>query len=281
MSRSSIPAAVTPAAHRPFLKWAGNKFSIRDQLRQLLPVPERRLIEPFTGAAALFLNSDYPRYRLSDSNPDLITLYQHLSREGAPFIETCRALFCDHNNQRERYYALREEFNHTPSSQRRAALFLYLNRHGYNGLCRYNRRGIYNVPFGAYRQPYFPAREMAHFHHRSQLAQFHCEDFVTAMRTARRGDVIYCDPPYVPLSATASFTHYRGDGFNLQQQQQLADEARRCAQRGIPVLISNHALPITRELYQGAQLQELPVARQISCIGSRRQPVQELLALFR
>lgn len=179
---------------KPFLKWAGNKYKIVDKIKALLP-PGERLVEPFVGSGALFLNSDYPCYLLTDANADLITLYQHLQTEGEAFINYCRPLFSPENNDKARYYALRDEFNRTTNSRRKSAIFLYMNKHGYNGLCRYNMQGGFNVPFGRYKRPYFPEAEMRHFALQAQHATFQQANFATTMANCQPGDVIYCDPP--------------------------------------------------------------------------------------
>ncbi len=266
--------------HATVLKWAGNKSKIAKQILATLPRGER-LIEPFTGSAAVFMQSDYPRYLLSDSNQDLINLYQLLKSRGPAYIKQARRLFVAENNTRERYLALREEFNHCRSdTMRRAALFLYLNRHGFNGLCRYNSKGIYNVPFGQYRTISFPEQAIEFFIHKAHHAEIKRQDFAQTMQDSTVGDVIYCDPPYLPLSATASFTAYDKEDFSLAQQEQLAELARECAARGVPVLLSNHDTPLARELYTGAELFELQVRRNISCKGDGRGKANELLALF-
>lgn len=264
---------------RPFLKWAGNKYRIIERVKARLPAG-RRLVEPFTGSGAVFLNTDYPRYLLADGNKDLIDLYNTLKREGETFINDCRKLFRPANNTAEIYYRLRAEFNACTDTRRRAVLFVYLNRHGYNGLCRYNAKGGFNVPFGRYKKPYFPEAEMHAFHHKAKRATFRHESFERTMRKLRDGDVVYCDPPYVPLSLSSSFTAYHADGFSLAQQQQLADSAAQAAQRGVAVLISNHDTPFTRDAYRVADIERLSVQRSISCHGHKRCRVDELLALY-
>lgn len=265
---------------KPFLKWAGNKYRIIDHIKSRLPEGSR-LIEPFAGAAAVFLNTDFHSYLIADNNPDIICLYRYLQREGPRFIRYCGNLFTSENNAQDRYLAFREEFNHTKNRRRRAALFLYLNRHGFNGLCRYNASGVFNVPFGSYRKPYFPEREMLDFWKKSGNAVFSCADFTTTARKAVPGDVLYCDPPYVPLSATANFTAYSAGGFTAVQQMRLGKTARQLADRGIPVLISNHAMPSVLAQYKTAECAVISVRRSISCDGSTRRDVDEVLALFR
>ena len=264
---------------RPFLKWAGNKFRIIDKVIKQLP-DGRRLIEPFVGSGAVFLNTEYDRYLLSDSNRDLIDLYTLIKEDGSAFIEYTRPLFNEKNNTPERYYALRDEFNSCETTQRRAALFVYLNRHGYNGLCRYNASGGFNVPFGRYKRPYFPETEILLFHHKAQQAVFLHQDFTATMGKVKKGDVIYCDPPYLPLSPSANFTSYSAGGFGMEQQKQLAALACQCAEHGVPVVISNHNTREARTIYEKAKLQRFFVQRYISCKGSCRSKAGELLALF-
>ncbi len=266
--------------HRAFLKWAGGKYSLVDDIKQQLPAG-RKLVEPFVGAGSVFLNTDYDRYLLCDINQDLINLYQLVKKKPQAFLAEAETLFSPKYNQESEYYALRNEFNLSSDPFRRSVLFLYLNRHGYNGLCRYNRSGGFNVPFGRYKAPYFPAEEILYFSQKAKRATFECIDFRKSFARARKGSVVYCDPPYVPISATANFTGYAALGFSLQQQKQLASLARdAAAKRGVPVLLSNHDTEFTRGIYSEAELTELKVARFISQKGHSRKKVSELLALY-
>ncbi len=266
--------------NRAFLKWAGGKYSLVEKINAQLPVANK-LIEPFVGAGSVFLNSDYPHYVLNDINPDLISLYNLLKQQPDVLINDLKAFFTPEHNKEATYYALREEFNQTTDAHYRALLFVYLNRHGYNGLCRYSLSGRFNVPFGRYKRPYFPEREMYVFAEKSQHAKFTCLPFEKVFQRARKGSVIYCDPPYAPISKTALFTSYAAKQFSLACQNKLATLAKRAAyKRGIPVLISNHDLPLTRQLYNGAHISTLNVKRSISQKGHKRKPVSELLAFF-
>jgi DNA adenine methylase len=266
--------------NRPFLKWAGNKYRVLPHIESILP-DGKRLIEPFAGSAAVFLNTNYSRYLISDNNCDLINLYNFLKNDGPEFIKKCRRMFTEKNNNEEKYYKFREEFNRTKNIQRKAILFLYFNRHGYNGLCRYNQKGGFNVPFGRYNKPYFPEKEMLFFHKKARKAIFKHSDFSSIMDQARSGDVIYCDPPYVPLTKSANFTSYSTGGFNEKQQIQLADSAKKLSVKGISVLISNHNTSFTQKSYRSAlAIKQFSVRRFISCKGSQRNHAAELLALF-
>lgn len=277
-SKNNNKKQVSPT--RPFLKWAGNKYRIIDRVKKALPAG-KCLIEPFAGSAAVFLNTDYERYIINDNNPDLINLYNLLKNEGITFIKKCRHYFSGKYNNEEQYYKLRKQFNETNNQHKRAVLFVYLNRHGYNGLCRYNLKGGYNVPFGRYKAPYFPEKEMLIFHEKAQNAEFVLSSFEEVIQSAKKGDVIYCDPPYVPLSSSANFTSYSTGSFNIEKQQQLAELAKQTSARGIPILISNHNTAFTRKAYNKAnKITKFHVQRFISCNGKKRGTAGELLALF-
>ena len=266
--------------NRAFLKWAGGKYSLVEHIQARLP-PANKLIEPFVGAGSVFLNTQYKRYLLNDINPDLINLYNFLKVQPDAIIHDARSFFNGERNDEKMYYALREEFNATEDEYYRAILFLYLNRHGYNGLCRYSLAGRFNVPFGRYKKPYFPEHEMFVFAEKAQKATFTCLPFEKVFTRARRGNVIYCDPPYAPISKTAAFTSYAARSFGQDAQEKLAELAMRSAKkRGIPVLVSNHDLPLTRSLYKGADFSMLSVKRSISQNGATRKPVDEILAYF-
>ncbi|WP_108945194.1 Dam family site-specific DNA-(adenine-N6)-methyltransferase [Shewanella halifaxensis] len=265
---------------RAFLKWAGGKFKLIEALSAHLPQGDR-LVEPFVGAGSVFLNTNYKHYLLCDINQDLINLYKILQQEPDRYIAAAKALFVPEMNEKEAYYKIRTAFNSTKDPFKRSVYFLYMNRHGFNGLCRYNRKGGFNVPFGSYKKPYFPEAEIRAFSVKAQNAEFHCIGYEQAIDMTQAGDVVYCDPPYAPLSSTASFTTYVGSGFSLDDQALLARQARHTAiDRGIPVLISNHDIPLTRELYHGARLDTIQVQRNISQKGSGRKKVDELMALY-
>ncbi|ART80958.1 Dam family site-specific DNA-(adenine-N6)-methyltransferase [Oceanisphaera avium] len=264
---------------RAFLKWAGGKYGLVENINARLP-EARQLVEPFMGAGSVFLNSNFESYLLADINADLIHLYNLLKSQPDIFIREAAQLFVPMNNDKSAYYDFRIAFNQERDQFRRALLFLYLNRHGYNGLCRYNKSGGFNVPFGAYKKPYFPERELWFFAEKAQLATFVCKSYAEMFASASAEQVFYCDPPYAPLSSSASFTTYAANGFTLDDQAILARLARETAAQGVPVLVSNHDIPLTRELYRGADLQVVSVKRTISRHAHTRKRVDELLALF-
>jgi DNA adenine methylase len=267
----------------PFLKWAGGKRRQLGYLTRKLP-PGQRLVEPFVGAGSVFMGTEYDAYLLADSSQDLIDVFHTLMDDRQTFVQYARSLFVPGNNTEARYYHLREQFNHTPPGAVRAALFLYLNRHGYNGLCRYNAAGGFNVPFGAYKQPYFPEREMLAFlekvRHRHVVVVR--QDFRATFGRVRPGDVVYCDPPYTTLSTTSAFTSYTSSGFSDEDHTELAWLARTVAARGIPVLINNHSLPPVNRLYRkaGASVSFKRRGRAINSMADRRAGGVEVAACW-
>lgn len=265
---------------RPPLKWAGGKYSVLGHVLKALP-PAGRFVEPFLGSAVVFLNAEYPAYLLSDVNPDLVAFYRCLKRDGASFVEACRSLFEPSFNEPEAFYRLRDRFNASVDADERARLLLYLNRHAYNGLYRVNKSGRFNVPFGRYKRPLFPSDAMMAFHRKAQSADIVRCDFEDTMSRCTKGDMVYCDPAYVPLSPTASFTAYASGGFGMADQRRLARVARRLARHGVTVAISNHDNSITRDLYAGADIVSFEVRRTISQKIDKRGLAPELIAIFR
>lgn len=269
---------------KPFLKWAGGKQKlapfIAEHLSKTGANKGGRLVEPFAGSASVSLAVDFDEYYLNDTNADLIALYQSLKNDGKAFVDYAQSFFCPENNREARFYELRAAFNDSQDPKTRSALFLYLNRHGFNGLCRYNRQGLFNVPFGKYAAPYFPKDELIAFVEKSPKMRFFCGDFEAVFAKTDPKDAIYCDPPYLPLSDTANFTAYHTKGFDLDDQRRLAALCQTHADRGQKILVSNHDTPLVYELYQGAIVKKILAQRNISAKGSNRKKVGEILAVF-
>ena len=269
-----------PKKQRAFLKWAGGKFSLVEAINQHLPAGDC-LVEPFVGAGSVFLNSDFARYILNDINADLIDMYKFIQQDAEEFIHHARDWFSPQWNDKDQFMQLRERFNQTSDRFERAQLFLYLNRHCFNGLCRYNQSGLFNVPFGKYKKPYFPEAELLFFAEKAQKAEFTCASYQQVFAALPTNSTVYCDPPYVPLSKTASFTAYAKNSFNLDDQADLASLAEAAQQKGHVVMISNHDTSWTRKIYQAAELHTIQVGRSISQKGSTRGKVAELFAIYR
>lgn len=263
------------------LKWAGGKYRILDKVLAALP-PGNRLVEPFAGSAVVTLNTNYAEYLLCDLNKDLINFYRCLISGGEYFVNLCGHFFSPRTNTADAYYSYRSEFNAAPMDESRAAIFLYLNRHAFNGLVRYNAAGLFNTPFGRYKKPYFPQSELLNFIEKSRRAKIELlvADFQETFRQVRPGDAIYCDPPYVELSETSRFREYTSMSFGPDEQAILARCARTARDAGAGVLLSNHDTEFVRRLYSDADCNSFSVRRSISCVGHKRLDVNELLIAY-
>jgi len=182
----------------------------------------------------------------------------------------------------ELYYELRSEFNTTFDPYRKAVLFVYLNRHGFRGLCRYNRQGLFNVPFGWYPSVQLPVEDMQKARERLVNCEIRAEDFRATLAEAGEGDTVYCDPPYLPISKSSCFTGYSSHGFTLEDHQDLVQCARAAVSRGATVAISNNITDATESLYPDAQVYRLSARRVIGNgkPGSGRK-LEELCAVYR
>ncbi|WP_234258740.1 Dam family site-specific DNA-(adenine-N6)-methyltransferase [Pectobacterium sp. IFB5596] len=272
---------------RPFIKWAGGKTRVLPDLLPLLPKGDC-LIEPFVGGASVFLNTDYRRYVLADINPDLINLYRVAVADTELLIRDAQSMFMTGNTEIE-YLGRRAEFNFLRATGagfalQRAVLFLYLNRHGFNGLCRYNQSGEFNVPFGRYRSPYFPASEIRLFAEKARdtNAVFRVAPFCKTIEGHASPDaVIYCDPPYLPASDTANFTQYHTAPFSIGHHITLAVALAGANRRdGAQCVISNSDTPVTREIYHTFEFHEIAVQRSISANAITRGAAKEVIGVL-
>ncbi|RTP93919.1 Dam family site-specific DNA-(adenine-N6)-methyltransferase [Enterobacter asburiae] len=265
---------------RPFLKWAGGKYSLLPDLDRLIPAG-KRLVEPFVGGGSVFLNSEkHESFLLADVNADLINLYQMLEVDHIRVCSLARMLF-ERANSEVAYKELRDEFNNQRmGAPERAAAFLFLNRHCFNGLIRYNRDGFFNVGWGKYEAPYFPEIEIKAFKQKSHKCVFLNAGYRRTLALAGEGDVVYCDPPYEPLPGTAGFTNYAAGGFSWTDQISLAESCVAAHQRGAKVLISNSTAPRVIELYEqhGFTLHHVDARRAISSKGSTRETAKDIVA---
>ncbi|EIG2377098.1 Dam family site-specific DNA-(adenine-N6)-methyltransferase [Escherichia coli] len=281
--RETKERKVKPAAEfeRSIFKWAGGKFGVLEQIFRYLP-EGKRLIEPFVGGGAVFMNAGYQENLLNDVNADLINFYKTLQREAHSLITLAHRFFQDYNTQ-EGFLAVRNAFNkQVYDDLHRAAAFLFLNRHCFNGLTRYNQAGEFNVGYGKYKTPYFPLQEMEAFLGAEGRSEFVCGDFAAVIEAAGEGDVIFCDPPYEPLPNTEGFTNYSGHDFKFEEQKRLVSLLTDAHRRGAKVLITNSGAPNIRELYHdsGFRVEHLFARRSVSCKGDTRGVAHDVLGIL-
>lgn len=272
------PASSLP---EPFLKWAGGK-------RQLLPELMRRIKrlgkfgryhEPFIGGGALFFElfrsgAIQTRALLSDNNPNLVVAYEGVKNETGAVIE----LLKDHQARhgKEYYYEMRAA--HPASLAAKAARVIYLNRTCFNGLFRENSKGQFNVPMGKYKNPQIcnepNLRAVAAA---LKKASIETRPFETVLHRAKSGDFVYLDPPYHPVSDTASFTAYQKGGFGEADQRALAAVVRELSARGVYVLLSNSWTPLICDLYADFTLEQVFAKRSVNSRAEKRGAVAEAL----
>jgi DNA adenine methylase len=294
------PPAVNRVDARPLLKWAGGKRQLLPALRAYYPERFSRYFEPFVGSGAVVFDLHASgrlagrQVRLVDVNRDLIDCYEVLRDDTDAVIRELARLEQAHTRDGSAcYYEVRDErFNPARAAGERrtpalAAMFIYLNRTGFNGLFRLNRRGGFNVPAGRYSDPTIcdpeHLRQVATTLRVSRVSLVH-GTFDTALEDAGAGDFVYCDPPYAPLSPTASFAHYTAGGFSELDQARLQRTVVAIAQRGACVVVSNSSAPLVERLYgardarlAGLEIHRVPARRAINSRASARGVVDELV----
>jgi DNA adenine methylase len=258
------------------LKWAGNKTSIMPQLKKHLPAGPR-LVEPFAGSCAVMMATDYPHYLVADINADLINLYKKAAHHSEELIQVAWVFFSE-DNSAEKYYENRLRFNEDTSltALERAALFLYLNRHCYRGLCRYNQSGKFNVPYGNYKNSYFPHAEILTFAEKAVRATFICASYDETLAMLQPGDVVYCDPPY-----DGTFSGYHTAGFSDDDQYDLASILVRRSSEGHPIIVSNSDTRLIRSFYRKFTLHRISTKRSIGVAAGEGKKADELIAVLK
>ena len=269
-----------PRGAAPFVKWAGGKGRLLSQLRPLLPTgaEHMRHVEPFVGGGAMFFSRQPARAMLTDINPALVSTYAAIRDDVEGVIEHLRRLANRHS--KEGYYRVRERYNHgqrVPSSKR-AAMFIYLNKTCFNGLHRVNRKGEFNVPMGSYKNPRILNEGALRAASAAlEAAHLECTSFESLLQNAKPGDFVYFDPPYEPVSQTASVTSYARDGFSREDQTRLRDVYKELHRRGCKLMLSNSDVPFVRELYKDYQVDTVAAPRAINCNAKKRGKVSEVV----
>ena len=268
---------------KPFLKWAGGKRQLVPEIKENhLPEIFNTYYEPFLGGGALFLDLQPQHALVNDSNSELINCYQIIRDSVDELIEELR----QHRNEREYYYDIRD-WDRSPgiytfkTPVQRASRIIFLNKTCYNGLFRVNSQGQFNVPFGKYKRPNIldvdVLRAVSDYLNSSQTKILN-EDFQTAVESAKQGDFVYFDPPYDPVSDTASFTGYDINRFKRDEQKRLKETVDDLTRRGCKVLVSNACTDFILDLYEGDySVEKVAATRAINSNALKRGKVDEVL----
>ena len=271
---------------KPFLKWAGGKARLAQRIAERAPERIARYHEPFLGGGAVFFALHEAGLvrdaSLADSNADLIATYRAVRDDVESVIEELgersRQYLALESSQRGLYYYKVRNQRRLRRPDRKAARLLFLNKTCYNGLYRVNSKGHFNVPHGRHKSLRILSREgLRDASGALACAEVGALDFEDACARAQRGDFVYLDPPYQPLSDTSHFTSYTKDGFGVREQRRLRDVFDDLTARGVPALLSNSDHAGIRDLYDGYLTHEVSMGRNINSKAAERSAISELL----
>ena len=272
---------------QPVLKWVGGKTQLISPIRAKFPETFGRYFEPFLGGAAVFFSLHHRPSVLSDTNSRLIEFYTELRDRPKELSQAVRELETEFNGlngegRSSWYYEKRDEFNSGLTDKLRlASLFLALNKTAFNGLFRENSAGKFNVPFNqSARKLSFFAED--NFHSASLALQetvLRVSSFESTLDLIEANDVVYFDPPYVPISETANFVDYGTRGFDVTLQEKLVEVAAECSKRGARVVASNSDTEWVVETYRSAgfKIEKVQARRLVAAKASSRKPVYEVI----
>ena len=273
-SSSALLSRVADERATPFIKWVGGKTSLLPELLKHVPRKLRRYHEPFVGGGALFFAVQPGRAILSDSNADLVVAWQQVRDNVYGVLD----VLARHVYDRAHFNEVRALDPLGLSPAERAARFIFLNKTCFNGLWRVNRSGRFNVPIGRYKNPAFhDPSTLIRASAALRTVQVLNLPFESALRKTAPGDFVYLDPPYDPVSPTASFASYTAGGFRWEDQERLAEECRTLNRRGVRFLLSNSATPRIREAYRHFEQRIVRAPRFINCKSGARGHVDEIL----
>ena len=265
---------------KPFLKWAGGKTQLLGHLLEAFPTSVRTYYEPFIGGGAVFfalaMQKRFERAVINDWNQELVDCYKSVRDFPDELLSQLGRL----KYSREVFNELKKIPPEKFSPVRRAARMIYLNKTGFNGLYRVNKAGTFNVPFGKFATPpriFDEANILGCSQILNHYVKILATDFATVCEDASKGDLVYFDPPYVPVNPTSDFTSYTSKGFGLKDQERLVRLFQSLARRGVAVVASNSDTPTVRNLYNDFEIREVQARRNINSKGDKRGPVGELL----
>lgn len=274
---------------RPFVKWVGGKRQLIQQFRDLNLYPPFEFypetatyFEPFVGGGAMFFDLLPKRAFLSDMNLELVKTYNVIKNNVDALIKKLK----EHKkkNNKEYYLKIRSQKIEKLSDVNIAARFIYLNRTGFNGLYRVNRSGEFNVPYADNKNPLIcDEKNLRKAHDAMKHTKIFHHDYKKVLEKARKGDFIYFDPPYYPVSKTSAFTNYTKEGFLEEEQIELRDVFVKLHKRGCYVMLSNSDTPFINKLYSGLgkkiKINKVFAGRAINSKGSGRGKIKEVVVI--
>ena len=281
-------ATQTESRPNSTLKWVGGKRRLSKEIVSVFPDSYLTYFEPFLGGASVYLEALPAKAKLSDLNRSLINYYLHLRDDPALLMSACTKLERAFNNlkdlsaRKDFYLKVRKQFNSDLAKKdlENAAKFLFLNKTAFNGMYRENSRGEFNVPFNnkenlkLFEKDQFLANSRA-----LKSASLSVSNYREAVSKAKRGDLVYFDPPYIPLSTTAAFVDYTKSSFGPSAQEELRDTAKELVDKGVTVILSNSYCETVEKLYKGFELRPVEINRLIAADGKVRGRALEYLII--
>ena len=267
----------------PIVKWVGGKRQLLEEIASVLPQSFNTYFEPFLGGGALLFYMQPKKAVVNDLNNDLINTYNVVKTNVDELIHS----LSEHKNTAEYFYSLRDidrdkNFDNL-SNIDKASRFIYLNKTCYNGLYRVNSLGQFNSPFGYYKNPNIVnapvLKAVSEFLNCNDIKFFSC-DFEEILKLPKKGDFVYLDPPYDPISETANFTGYNESGFNKDAQIRLKKSCDELDKKGVHFLLSNSATEYIINLYSTSPnytIKQISAKRAINCQADKRNTVKEVL----
>ncbi len=266
----------------PVVKWVGGKRQLLPEILKHVPkIGKHNYYEPFIGGGALLFELQPQNAIINDSNHELINLYKTIKFN----IEELLIDLQKHHNSAEYFYKIRElDRDHLAygiiSNVEKASRLLFLNKTCFNGLFRVNRAGEFNAPFGSYKTPNIinePTLRAVHHYFNSANIEFRVGDFESALKDIKKGDFVYFDPPYDPVSTSANFTGYTNTGFDKHSQTRLKSLCDKLNQKGVKFLLSNSATEFIKDLYQEYTITTVKAKRSVNSNAMLRGEIDELL----
>lgn len=268
---------------KPFVKWAGGKRQIINELKKYVPEDYDCYYEPFIGGGALFFELAPKKAVINDSNNELMNVYEVMCDE-YKYSKMCHLLNSyEVKNSEEFYYELRNKDRDMKKFEKlndytRAARTIYLNKACFNGLYRVNSKGEFNVPYNKKNKVNTYDKEnllVVHMYLTMNDVTIMNTDFEEALKQAKKGDFVYIDPPYDQINS--SFTSYTLEGFDHNEQRRLAKVFKELSDRGVQVMLSNHNTDLIRELYKDYNIHVIEAKRNINSNGKKRGKVEEVI----
>ena len=266
----------------PILKWVGGKRQLLAHIEPLIP-KYSTYYEPFVGGGAVLFRIQPAKAVINDSNPELINVYLTIKNELGALTEKLK----EHkaNSSEEYFYSIRaldrdKKIFENMTNVERAARIIYLNKTCYNGLFRVNSLGEFNSPWGRYRNPNITNEttlNALHTYFNKANITIKCGDYTEALKGIRKGAFVYFDPPYMPISSSASFTGYTAGGFGEQEQVALKEQCDALNAKGIKFLLSNSSCPFIEDLYKDYIVEHVNAKRAINANPKKRGEIKEVL----